>query len=223
MKEIDFLLNEYVPHDALESKHIALLRRFVENTRNYYERPNSGGGVITASCIVVNEEMTKTLVMHHILHDFYKQFGGHADGNPDLAAVALQELKEEASLDGKLLSRKPMDFVVWNCPDRVKEGEVIPAHVIYDVAFLMQVSERSVPRVKADEGFRIKWISLEEWRDMPFDGNNAVIKNNPHNRDYNRRTHDKIVHLRNQRNLEKQPVSPSAAVPFSPKEERDRQ
>lgn len=203
MKEIDFLLDGYAPYDALERKHIGQLRGFVENTPDCYARVNDGRGVITASCLVVNEEMTKTLVMHHISLDFYKQFGGHADGNPDLAAVALQELKEESDLDGQLLSPRPVDFVVWNCPERVKKEAVIPAHLVYDVAFLMSVSERAVPRVAADEGFKIKWISLAQWRDMPFDGSNAVIRNNPHNRDYNRRTYQKIIDFKERLSREK--------------------
>ncbi|MDR1694129.1 MAG: NUDIX domain-containing protein [Lactobacillaceae bacterium] len=196
MNEIDFLINEYKPYDALENKHIARLRHFTSHKENIYERSNDGSGCITASCIVVNEDMTKVLVMHHILHDFYKQFGGHADNNPNLAEVALTELKEEGHLDGKLLSGKPIDFVIWSFGEHVKNGTTIPQHLIYDAAFLVQIPENCVPKVAPDEGFDIKWISMEEWRDMKFDPNNSVIKDNPHNSHYNKRIYEKVMDFR---------------------------
>ncbi len=192
MNEIDFLINNYQPFDELEKEHLDELRNFVKSSKDIYKRSFNGEPNITASCIVVNEDFSKVLVMHHIFHNFYKQFGGHLEGNSNLAEVAKQELEEEAGVKGKLLSERPLDFVLWNCPERIKGDIKIPPHKIYDVAFLFQIDEKQKTQVAIGEGFDIKWIDINQWRDMEFDPKSPVIKNNPHNSHYNKRIFNKV-------------------------------
>ncbi|MDR0967299.1 MAG: hypothetical protein LBL75_00490 [Rickettsiales bacterium] len=191
MNTLDFLLFQYKPYDNLEKDDLEKLRLFSEHyKKTLYDRlPNQP--VITASAMVVNPDFTKILVMHHKLHGFYKQFGGHADGNPNLAAVANNELFEESGAKGKLLDTNPFDLIRWNFPDRNKNGIFYPAHDCFDIAFLFIMDEQIKLNPNKNEVLDTKWIYLEMWRDYS-DDNNPTYKSNPQNYDYQQRIYNKI-------------------------------
>src|SRR4051812_14873952 len=52
-------------------------------------------GHLTGSAWIVSPDHRKTLLTHHVKLDKWLQLGGHADGDGDLAAVALREAREE--------------------------------------------------------------------------------------------------------------------------------
>ena len=186
-------LSNHLPCDEFEFAHLRLLKSFIMkyNTDPFSRHPDQDGS-ITASAVVVNETFSKILLMHHKIHNFYKQCGGHADGNPDLGQVALNELKEEAGLFGNLLSPNPIDVVVWRFPAHQRNGKLIPEHNIYDVGYLIQASENAPLNLSKREGVDLKWMPLGDWHDMVFDDNNPVVRNNPHNPIYNQRICKKI-------------------------------
>ncbi len=191
MNSANYLLNKYVPFDELERTDLEKFREFVANFQNriYDRTPNQP--VITASAIVVNPDFSKILIMHHKLHGFYKQFGGHADGNNNLSWVASDELSDEAGAGGKLLSKNPFDLIRWNFPEMTKNNVFYPAHDCFDIAFLFMMSEKEKLRPNKKEVLDTKWESLEKWRDYS-DLNNPTYIKNPQNFDYQQRIYKKI-------------------------------
>lgn len=191
MNSANYLLNKYVPFDELERTDLEKFREFVANFQNriYDRTPNQP--VITASAIVVNPDFSKILIMHHKLHGFYKQFGGHADGNNNLSWVASDELSDEAGAGGKLLSKNPFDLIRWNFPEMTKNNVFYPAHDCFDIAFLFMMSEKEKLRPNKKEVLDTKWESLETWRDYS-DLNNPTYIKNPQNFDYQQRIYKKI-------------------------------
>lgn len=199
MNAVEFLLNKYQPFDDLEKKDVERLRKFKTNfsTELYERKPNRP--VITASGIVINQEYTKILMIHHRLHDFYKQFGGHADGNSDLKQVVIQELFEESAISAEPFYPDPIDLIVWDFPERTKNNIFYPEHECFDIAFLFIVSEKVKFSVNKDEGKNIKWVNLEEFRDNTNFGN---IPKKMYDLDihYNHRVYKKILNLKNSKN-----------------------
>lgn len=191
MNSANYLLNKYVPFDELERTDLEKFREFVANFQNriYDRAPNQP--VITASAIVVNPDFSKILIMHHKLHGFYKQFGGHADGNSNLVWVASDELSDEAGASGKLLSKNPFDLIRWNFPEMTKNNVFYPSHDCFDIAFLFMMSEKEKLRPNKKEVLDTKWESLEKWRDYS-DLNNPTYIKNPQNFDYQQRIYKKI-------------------------------
>ncbi|MDR1337693.1 MAG: hypothetical protein LBJ73_01535 [Rickettsiales bacterium] len=191
MTDLNYLLHEYAPSDDLERRDLKSFREFVAKYPDAVFERAPGRPVVTASAIVVNPDFSKILVMHHKLHGFYKQFGGHADGGSDLLGVAVAELSEESGARGRALSPRPIDIIRWNFPEMTKNGVFYPAHDCFDVAFLFSMRESTILRPNKKEVLDTKWELLEIWRDYA-DFKNPVYASNPQNIDYQRRIYNKV-------------------------------
>lgn len=112
-------------------------------------------GHLTASSWLVDLCGRRVLLTHHRKLDRWLQLGGHADGDRDLARVALREAQEESGLDGLTLEGGVFDLDRHWIPGR---GDV-PGHWHYDV--------RYVVRAGANEDFVVGAESLDlAWRDI---------------------------------------------------------
>ncbi|WP_295959453.1 NUDIX hydrolase [uncultured Xanthomonas sp.] len=111
-------------------------------------------GHFTGSAWLVSADGTRTLLTHHRKLQRWLQLGGHADGDRDLARVALKEAEEESGLPGLALEDSAIfDLDRHWIPAR---GEV-PGHWHYDA--------RYVVRAGADEAFAVSEESLAlAWR-----------------------------------------------------------
>jgi len=195
MLAVDYLLNKYEPSGDLERTDLELFRRFVSEYGAQIYARTPGQPAITASSFVVNEDFTKALLIHHKLHGQTKQFGGHADGNPNLARVGAKELKQESGARGKLLWPYPVDIIRWNFPEYTNknDGLFYPAHDDFDILFLFMMSESAKlkPNKKESFGVGTEWMNLEIWRDT-FDKTIPTNAVNPQNWDYQQRVYQKI-------------------------------
>ena len=112
-------------------------------------------GHFTASAWLVDGSGARVLLTHHRKLGRWLQLGGHADGDRDLAQVALKEAGEESGLSGLRVEPEPFDLDRHWIPER---GEV-PGHWHYDV--------RYVVRTGGDEAFVVGEESLDlAWRDV---------------------------------------------------------
>lgn len=112
-------------------------------------------GHFTASCWLVDSSGKRVLLTHHRKLGRWLQLGGHADGDRDLARVALREGEEESGLDG--LQVEPMIFDL----DRhwIPARSEVPGHWHYDVRYVL--------RAGANEDYVVSDESLDlAWRDI---------------------------------------------------------
>lgn len=122
-------------------------------------------GHFTGSAWVVSRDGARVLLMHHRKLQRWLQPGGHADGDTDLARVALREAVEETGLNGlQLLDGGIFDLDRHEIPARGDE----PAHWHYDVRFVV--------RAGVDERF----VANEEscalaWRDIGAVADDAAV------------------------------------------------
>lgn len=93
-------------------------------------------GHLTGSAWVVSADGRKALLMHHRKLDRWLQPGGHADGDWDLAAVALREAREETGLPDLQVEPVIFDLDKHRIPARGNE----PEHWHYDVRFLVRAT-----------------------------------------------------------------------------------
>lgn len=114
-------------------------------------------GHFTGSALVADTTLTKVVMIHHKKLGKWVQLGGHADGNPDLLAVALKEVREESGLHS-------FTRVYANIFDldihRIPETEYEPEHYHYDVRYLLLNRGEEVI-TNSEESYNVKWIPLD--------------------------------------------------------------
>ena len=112
-------------------------------------------GHFTASCWLVDRSGSRVLLTHHRKLDRWLQLGGHADGDRDLAQVALKEAEEESGLAG--LSVEPAIFDL----DRhwIPERGDVPGHWHYDARFVVHAGEDE-RYVVSEESHDLAWREI---------------------------------------------------------------
>jgi 8-oxo-dGTP pyrophosphatase MutT (NUDIX family) len=149
------MLTEYSPVDAGEREMLARMRAFMAAHEDCFER-HLEIGHMTGSAWILDAEREHVLLTHHAKLNRWLQLGGHADGNPDLLAVAMREAREESGLEGfRVLSKTPFDVDIHEIPARRSEA----IHLHYDVRFLMEAS-RTEPLVVTEESHELAWVPL---------------------------------------------------------------
>jgi len=126
--------------------------QFLASAPGVFERTH-GPGHFTGSAWLVSADGERVLLTHHRKLGRWLQLGGHADGERDLAGVALREAEEESGLHDLVVEAEIFDLDRHLIPARGKE----PAHWHYDV--------RYVVRATGSEAFAVSEESLDlAWR-----------------------------------------------------------
>ncbi|MDO0788178.1 NUDIX hydrolase [Xanthomonas campestris pv. campestris] len=115
-------------------------------------------GHFTGSAWVVGADGTRTLLTHHRKLQRWLQLGGHADGDRDLAQVALREAQEESGLNGLTLA----DGLLFDL-DRhwiPARGEVA-GHWHYDARYVVVAGVDETFQV-SEESLALAWRPIAE-------------------------------------------------------------
>lgn len=93
----------YQPFNEQEAIDKQVILRALREDQTCFER--SAQAHMACSIWVVDPAFEQTLLVYHNIYDSWSWIGGHADGERDLATVALRELAEETGVTGaKLLT-----------------------------------------------------------------------------------------------------------------------
>lgn len=109
-------------------------------------------GHFTASAWLVDRAGERLLMTHHRKLDRWLQLGGHADGDRDLAAVALKEAEEESGLTALVVEPELFDLDRHWIPER---GDV-PGHWHYDARYVVRTTGSEAFAV-SDESHALAW------------------------------------------------------------------
>lgn len=114
-------------------------------------------GHFTGSAWLVDGSGRRVLLTHHRKLGRWLQLGGHADGDVDLARVALREAEEESGLRGLVVEPELFDLDRHWIPAR---GDV-PAHWHYDARFVVRATGDEV-FVVSEESLALAWRRVDE-------------------------------------------------------------
>lgn len=117
-------------------------------------------GHFTGSAWLVDRAGGRVLLTHHRKLGRWLQLGGHADGDVELAQVALREAQEESGLTG--LSVEPDLFDI----DRhwIPERREVPGHWHYDLRYVVRASDNE-DYVVSEESLELAWREISELLD----------------------------------------------------------
>lgn len=154
-------LARYVPFNEQESRDRALILRALREEKAVFSRENEAMHM-TASAWVTNKTMDRVLMVYHNLYDSWSWLGGHADGERDLLAVALREVREESGLVRvRPLSEEIFSLEVLTVDGHEKRGCYVPSHLHLNVTYLLTADDGDALRVKPDENSGVKWFTPE--------------------------------------------------------------
>ena len=125
-------------------------------------RRELGVGHLTGSAWLVSADGQRVLLTHHRKLGLWLQLGGHADGDADLARVALREAEEESGLHDLVIEPYIFDLDCHEIPARGAE----PAHLHYDVRFVVH-ARGSEQFAVSDESHALAWRQIGEVANDP--------------------------------------------------------
>jgi 8-oxo-dGTP pyrophosphatase MutT (NUDIX family) len=130
--------------------------RFLESAPGVFERTHASGH-FTGSAWLVDRLGERVLLTHHRKLDAWLQLGGHADGDADLARVALREAEEESGLADLVGEPTIFDIDRHRIPARANE----PEHWHYDARYVVRATKGD-RFVVGEESHDLAWRHVEE-------------------------------------------------------------
>ena len=155
-------LEAYRPWNAQEAQDRAELLRRLRSGEDLYTRDNAAGH-LTASAWVVSPDRKQVLMAYHNLYGSWAWLGGHADGDRDLLAAAVREVREESGLeDVRAVTPGIYSLEILPVAGHEKRGVYVPSHLHLNVTFLLEADPAAPVRRKPDENSAVAWFGLEE-------------------------------------------------------------
>jgi len=155
------LLHAYLHRYPQEQAEVQRCIDFVRHHPNCCDRQLWQPGHLTGSAWLVNTAGTHVLLTHHRKLDLWIQLGGHADGNPDLRAVALAEAYEESGLPQlEWVTTEVFDVAIHQVPTRGSD----PAHEHFDLRFAIRAVGSETYAV-GTESHDLAWVPIEHLAD----------------------------------------------------------
>ncbi len=163
MTEVDStdLIRAYEPVNEQEVRDKDLMLRLLD-AEDVWTRANDRAHM-TAAAWVISPDASQALMCWHLIYRSWSWLGGHADGEHDLLAVALREVREESGLTSvRPAMEVPASLEILTVAGHEKRGRYVSSHVHLNVSWLIVADPAEPLRVKPDENKDLRWFAPED-------------------------------------------------------------
>ena len=155
-------IKSYIPFNEQEEADKALILGFLAGNDDAFYRTNLIAHM-TASAWVVNPAHNRVLMVYHKIYNSWSWTGGHADGDEDLARVALREVREETGVkSARLLSTEIFSLESLTVDGHEKHGAYVPSHLHLNVTYLLEADDSDPLTLCEEENSGVRWFGLDE-------------------------------------------------------------
>lgn len=156
-------IRNYIPKNEQEQIDKIAMLEFAKSNSDALLRTNKVAH-FTNSALILNEDMTKVLLVNHLIYKSWGWIGGHNDGNPNFLEVVINEAMEETGIKNvKPLFNDPVAIDNIYVPNHIKTGIYVGDHVHMNLTYLLKTSESEKLVVKADENSGVKWFDINDF------------------------------------------------------------
>ncbi len=165
-------INDYRPINDQERNDKSIILNYIDKFDDTVLTRNNEVAHMTSSGLILNNDLSKILMIHHKIYDTWTWTGGHADGEDDMLLVALTEAREETGLVDIRAQRDEIASVdilpVWG---HYKNGVYVSAHLHLNTSFVLIADESDELFTNHDETHGVKWINVSDiskWSNEPY-------------------------------------------------------
>lgn len=154
-------LEQYQPWNAQEEQDLQKLLWLLRQGDDLFTR--NAPAHFTASAWVVSPDRKQVLMAYHNQYDSWAWLGGHADGQQDLLAAAIREVREESGLTHtRAVSPDIYSIEILPVAGHEKRGAYVSSHLHLNITYLLEADPEEPLRSKPDENSRVAWFAPEE-------------------------------------------------------------
>lgn len=146
--------------DAMDAERDRVLGLLDEHGDALADRTTAPGH-LTGSALVVDSTGERVVVLLHTKLRRWLQPGGHADGDHELAGVALREATEETGIEGLRVLVPAVDLDVH----AVDHGDALGEHLHMDLRFVVLAPPDAVIEGN-HESLALRWVTLDELEEL---------------------------------------------------------
>jgi len=155
-------LEAYQPYDATEQDHLHKTLELLRGTDDCFLRSDFPAHIVGGGWLV-SKDGSKVLLTRHKTLNRWLQFGGHADGDTQIADVALRETLEESGIKNvEFVTDMIFDVDAHPIPANPKKGE--PEHMHYELRYLLRAKDDAI----VDPECEVRWFAPEDLAAMEF-------------------------------------------------------